>query len=334
LSTINTIFAHLFYRLIFCLMYKFITALAFIFLSINLSSQIVFVPQWYPQAQFAGYYVAREKGFYEELNLDVKITHPVSSQNALDYLVKNEADIISLFLVSGLSAYSQGADIINIGQLSQTSSLLFVAKEDRQILNIKDFNDKKIGIWKSGFDELPRIFMKNYNLDVDWVLLTSSVNLFLMDGVDILTVTYYNEYDQIINSGINEDELTRFFLNEYGYDVPEDGLYCKKSTLKNKKEDIEKFYLASFKGWKYAKENPEEALKIVLKVMEEERLASNFAHQKWMLEKMLELIVPDDKTSYGKLSQESFQHTYEILKSAGYINSDIKYEEFYQSPIK
>jgi NitT/TauT family transport system substrate-binding protein len=289
------------------------------------------MPQWYPQAQFAGYYVAREKGFYEELNLDVQITHPVSSQNVLEQLKKDNVDIVSLFLISGLTAYSNGIDLVNVGQLSQKSSLLFVTKKSGGILNINDFNNKKVGIWKSGFDELPRIFVKNNNLNVNWILFNSSVNLFLMGGIDILTVTYYNEYDQIINSGINEDELIRFFLNDYGYNVPEDGLYSKSSTLKNKKNEIEKFYQASFRGWLYAKENPEEALEIVLKIMKEEHVPGNYAHQKWMLEKMLELIVPEDKVSYGELSRESFQHAYDILKDAGNLNSDFKYEDFYKS---
>lgn len=309
---------------------RIFTILFFIFLAFNLNAQIVFMPQWYPQAQFAGYYVAKAKGFYSEAGIDVKINHPASSRNVMDYLKNGETDIISLFFVSGLFAYANDIDLVNIGQLSQKSSLLFVAKKSKNIQTLDDFNNKKLGIWKSGFGELPRILIKDRNLHVNWVLLTSSINLFLMDGIDILTVTYFNEYDQIINSGINEDELSRFFLNDYGFNVPEDGLYCSTKTLANKKEEIEKFYQASFKGWLYAKENPEEALQIVLKVMEEEHAPGNYAHQRWMLEKMLELIVPADEKSYGELSKESFSHTYDILKSAGYINTDIKYENFYK----
>lgn len=311
-------------------MRRFIIVLALISLTGSLQSQINFMLQWFPQSQFAGYYVAREKGFYEEAGVDVNIMHPAPSRNALEYLKNGEVDVVSLFLISGISAYSNGTDLVNIGQLSQKSSLLFVAKKESNITDLNDFNQKKIGIWKSGFDELPKVFVQDNNLDIQWVLLTSSVNLFLMGGIDMLTVTYYNEYDQIVNSGVNEDELTRFFLNDYGYDVPEDGLYCTSKTLKTKREELEKFYQASFRGWRYAKEHPEEALEIVLKVMEEEHLPGNYAHQRWMLEKMIELIIPEDKTSYGILSPDNFAHTLEIMISAGFITKEFSYEEFYK----
>lgn len=312
-------------------MYRIVTILTFLFFSLNLNSQIVFMPQWYPQAQFAGFYVAQEKGFYDELDLDVTIKHPVSSRNAIDYLKNGEVDIISLFLISGLSHYANGIDLVNIAQLSQKSSLLLVAKKSNKIFNIEDFNGKNVGIWKSGFDELPRIFVKTNNLQVNWVSVSSSVNLFLMDGIDILTVTYYNEYNNIINSGIDEDELSHFFMNDYGFNVPEDGLYCTSKIYKNKQDEINKFYEASRKGWIYAKNNPEEALQIVLKVMKEERVASNYAHQKWMLEKMLELFMPDGNTDiFGVLSKNAFSNSVEILKKSGYLNRTIRYEDFFQ----
>lgn len=292
--------------------------------------KLTFTPHWLPQAQFAGYYVASEKGFYQQEGLDVEIVHPSASVMATEKLVKGESDIISLFLTSALTARDQGIDLVNVAQLSQHSGLLFVAYKDVNINKLADLNGKKIGIWESGFDEIPRALIQSNNCKVEWVPILSTINLFKERGIDALTLMWFNEYKQLLNSGINPDELTTFFFSEYSYNIPEDGLYCLSSTLKNKKPELEKFVRATLKGWEYARAHPQEAVEIVVALMKKSFVSTNLSHQKWMLEKMLEMIEPGNKNvSKGELAESDFIKTRNILFEGGYVTQKASFAEFY-----
>lgn len=293
--------------------------------------KITFMPHWLPQAQFAGYYVAQQKGFYEKEGIEVDIVHPSASMMVTDYLVKGKADVISLFLVSALTSIDKGVKMVNIAQLSQNSGMLFVTRKDKNIKTIKDLDGKKIGIWQSGFDEIPKGLIRSQKINVEWVPILSSVNLFMLDGIDAMTVMWYNEYDQIINSGYNADELNTFFFSKYGYNIPEDGLYCLEKNYSGRRTDLTKFVNGSLKGWEYAKAHPEEALDIVLDVMKKEHVATNYAHQKWMLETVLQLMVPSDPiVRKGQLAEPDYQKTLKAIMDSGLLHQAIPYHDFYK----
>jgi NitT/TauT family transport system substrate-binding protein len=304
--------------------------------SLNAQTQqkLTFCPQWIPQAQFAGYYVALSKGFYKEAGLDVQIIHPSASVSAFDYLFNGKADVISTFLMDGLKQRLNGVPLINIGQLSQHSALMMVAKKSSGIKEVKDLDQKRLGIWSTGFDDIPLAMMREYHYQMELVPILNTINLFLMDGVDAMTVMYYNEYDQIINSGINEDELNPFFFSKYGFDIPEDGWYCLKDTYLKKKTALQKFINATLKGWEYAAQNKDYTLDLVVKEMNKAHLPNNRAHQRWMLEKILELIVPGNKDiKKGHLLEQDFNRAFQILKSDSlnaYKESDLLLENFYK----
>jgi NitT/TauT family transport system substrate-binding protein len=296
---------------------------------------LTFTPQWLPQAQFAGYYVAREKGFYNEEGLTIKIEHPSASVNATQMLENNTADVISLFLVSALKARGQGLKLVNIAQQSQHSALMFVSHKKSGIEQLSQLNNKRIAIWKSGFDEVPKALMQSNNYDVEWVPILSSINLFMAGGVDAMTVMWYNEYDQIINAGINPGELNTFYFSDYGYNIPEDGLYCMESTYLQRKNELGNFVKATIRGWEYARSNPGEALDIVLKEMKKAHVPTNYTHQKWMLQCILDLNLPGDKNvEKGELAETDFYKTLNLLKNGSYINKNIKFDEFYKPVLK
>ena len=173
------------------------------------------------------------------------------------------------------------------------------------------------------------------NCDVQLVRILSSINLFLMDGIDALTVMYYNEYDQIINSGINEEELNTFFFSELGFDIPEDGLYCLESTLLSKKDALRRFVNATLKGWKYAAENKEYAINLVVKEMDKAHLPNNKAHQRWMLDKVLEMIDPKTKNvQKGHLLEQDLSRALDIIRSSfmsNYNKKDLLFGNFYKT---
>lgn len=298
------------------------------------TEKLTFSPHWIPQAQFAGYYVALDKGFYKEAGLDVQIIHPSASVSAFDYLINEKADIVSSFLMDGIKQRAKGVPLVNFAQLSQHSALMMVAKKSSGISQLKDLNNKRLGIWSSGFDDIPVAMMRENNYNIELVRILSTINLFLMDGLDAMTVMYYNEYDQIINSGINEDELNNFFFSEYGFDIPEDGLYCMESTFVRKKEVLRKFINATLKGWEYASENKDFTIDLVVQEMNKAHLPNNKAHQRWMLDKVLEMIAPGHKNvERGHLLEQDYIRALNILKAgliSDYKDSDLLLENFYK----
>ncbi|MEI6049879.1 MAG: ABC transporter substrate-binding protein, partial [Bacteroidota bacterium] len=243
--------------------------------------------------------------------------------------------LISLFLITAMSAKNQGLDIVNVGQVSQHSAILFVTKKSSGIEQLSQLNGKKIGIWKSGFDEIPKALIAEKKYQVEWIPVLSTVSLFMLDGIDAMTVMSYNEYDQIINSGLNENELNTFPIAEYGYDVPEDGLYCLKTTYDNKKPELKKFLLATLRGWEYAADNKEYAVDVVIKQMQLAHLPANRAHQEWMLNKVLEMTNPGSKeVKSGELLETDFRKAVEILYNNDKIKSKYSFTDFYQSFLK
>ncbi len=310
-----------------------ITLLSF-FICVEIFGQpmpkLVFTPHWLPQAQFAGYYVADKMGFYKEEGIDVQITHPSASVNAAEMLIDGQSDMVSLFLTTAISYRNSGPELINICQISQNSALLFVSKKEKNMTNLSDYNGKRIGIWKSGFDEVPKALLRSNNYTVEWVPLHSTVNLFMIGGIDAMTVMWYNEFHTIINNGLDEDELNTLMFSDYGHNIPEDGIYCLKKTYDERKPELEKFIKASLKGWEYAKNNKEKTIEIVLDIMRKEHVATNKSHQTWMLDKVLHLIEPGKKDiDIGELDESDFHKTQNVLYEGNYINKRFEFNEFY-----
>ncbi len=281
------------------------------------SNRIVFTPHWIPQAQFAGYYVALNQGFYREAGLEVEIKHLTANISSFQFLKTGDSDIVSSFLMDAIKQRSAGVPLINIGQLSQHAALMLVTKKTSGIDEPQKLNGKKVGIWSSGFDDVPLAFMHEKGIEWEFTRILNTVNLFLMDGVDALTVMYYNEYDQVINSGVDEEELNRFFFSDYGLDIPEDGLYCLESTLHSRRNDLTAFLKATLRGWEYARQNREHTLDMVINEMNKAHLPNNRAHQRWMLDKVLEMMTPGEKeVKNGQLLELDFNRAVDVFHLA------------------
>jgi NitT/TauT family transport system substrate-binding protein len=252
----------------------------------------IFIPQWIPQAQFAGYYVAYEKGFYRKRGIDLQILKGGPERPASEWLEKGLADFGSLMLSQAIKKKAEGMKLVNIGQIIQKSSLMLVAKKSRGIRTVRDLQGRKIGLWGEEFQIQPRAFFNKQGLEFIPVRQSESVNLFLREAVDAASATWYNEYHLLLNAGLNPEELTTFFFSDYGLNFPEDGLYCLEETWKRDPAMACRFVQASIDGWREAFEHPEEALATVMKYAREAKTATNRAHQKWMLLRMKDLIQP------------------------------------------
>ncbi|WAC08747.1 MAG: ABC transporter substrate-binding protein [Thermodesulfobacteriota bacterium] len=289
-----------------------------------------FIPQWVPQSQFAGYFVAQEKGFYRKHGLEVKILRGGPDYPPSALLKEKRADFGTMFLSTGIQKRSQGLPIVNIGQIVQRSSLMLVAKKSSGIYSPRDINGRKVGLWGSEFQVQPKAFFKKHNLHVTIIPQSATLNLFLRNGVDVASAMWYNEYHTIINSGINPTELTTFFLSEYSVNFPEDGIYCLKKTFDHDPALCRDFVKASLEGWEYAFDNPEPALDIVMKYVVDGNIATNRVHQKWMLERMKDIINPSGNTvPLGTLQAGDYNRVVQELKVNRLITAVPSFSDFF-----
>ncbi|MCD7925705.1 MAG: ABC transporter substrate-binding protein [Bacteroides sp.] len=289
------------------------------------AQHIVFTPQWTPQSQFAGYYVAEEKGYYQAAGLDVTIEHPSASRPALKMLSEGTCNIITLQLLQAMEDIDRGTSLVNILQTSQHNSLVIVPRHD-DIRTVEDLAGKKVGIWKAGFGEPAQMLDQAKELHIRWIPFIHNVNLFVSGAIDATLAMSYNEYFQILAAGIQPTRIFR--LSEMGYDLPEDGLYVTQDFYRKYPKEVRAFAKASQKGWEWAAEHPEEALDIVMKRIKKAKVGTNRTQQMWMLKEIIKL--QQDKKS-GKatfiLRPEQVKAASELLLKCGKIKKEVTYQQ-------
>ena len=294
--------------------------------------KVSFIPQWVPQAQFAGYYIGLEKGIYKKHGIDLTIITGGPDYSPSELLTDGRADFASLWLSTGIQIRAEGEKIFNIAQIMQRSALMLVAKKANGIEKPRDMNGRKVGLWGPVFQMQPRAFFKKYDLAVQVIPQSFSVNLFLRDGVDVASAMWYNEYHTLLNCGIDPDELTTFFFHEHGLNFPEDGIYVLEETYNKDPELCVAFVLASIEGWRYAFDHPDEALAVTMRNLKKEHIPTTLVHQKWMLERMKDLILTEngEDTDIGGLLIEDYSRVARGLKSMGLIDSVPGFTSFYK----
>ena len=267
--------------------YVILAIIGFLFIPFIAHAQrIVFTPQWTAQSQFAGYYVAQEKGFYKDAGVEVDFQHPSVSYSALYRLMEGSSDIITQQLTQAMIAIDQGIPMAHVLQTSQQNGLVVVGRSD-SIQSLKDLRKKKVGVWKAGFGELAYIMDKELDLRIKWIPFLEGTHLFVSGVIDATLGMSYNEYLKIKLSGY--EDKTPIRLTGTDYDFPEDGLYVSLEFYRRYPEKVQAFVEASQKGWEWAHQHPDETLDIVLKWMERENIPTNRIHERWALEEILRL---------------------------------------------
>ena len=289
--------------------------------------RLTFAPHWLPQAQFAGYYIALERGFYRERGLDVTILVGGPDRPASRLLEDGSADVASLWLATAMQLRDRGVPVVNVAQLFGRSSIMLVAKKTSHIRAPEDLRGRKVGVWDGDFRLQPEVFLRRYGVDAELVPLGSTVNVFLRDGVDATVATWFNEFHTILNSGIEPSELTTLFFREHGLDLPEDGLYCRAETLERDPSLCRDFVAASLAGWQYAFAHPDEAVALTMRQMLDAHIGTNAAHQRWMLARVQDLMAPAGEES-GALRVEDYERTAAALRDAHLIGTAPAFADF------
>jgi len=276
--------------------------------------------KWVTQAQFAGYYVALENGFYSDEDLDVTIKPGGPDIAPTQVIAGGGADVMIDWMPSALAAREKGLPIVNIAQPFKSSGMMLTCLKDSGIASPDDFPGHTLGVWFFG-NEYPFLsWMSQLGIPTDGseggvTVLKQGFNVdpLLQKQADCISTMTYNEYWQVIDAGITPDQLVTFKYEDQGVATLEDGLYVLEEKLADPEEvdKLVRFVRASMKGWKWAEENPDEAAMIVLDY--DETGAQTEKHQKRMMGEVAKLTAGSD----GTLDPADYQRTVDTLLAGG-----------------
>lgn len=285
--------------------------------------------QWLPQSQFAGFYMAIEKGRYRDAGLDVSLLHTGPGPSSLDFLIQGKADFSTLFLADAIFDNEQAAPLANVSQLSQRSNLMLVAWKNMGINKPADLDGQPISYWQSAFSMAFDIFFKQQNIRPEAKPQHYSINLFLHRGVAACAAMTYNEYHRIYQAGVDYDQLTVFRMSDYGLGFPEDGIYTLAETARRTPHVCRALREATIAGWEYAQLHPDETVEVVLRESRRAGVPANRPHLRWMLNHVLDSVCPSDKgVRRGHLDRSAFDDTARAMRSAGMIKQVPAFEDF------
>jgi len=276
--------------------------------------------KWVTQAQFAGYYVALDKGFYSDEDLNVTIKPGGPDIAPAQVIAGGGADVVLDWMPSALASREKGLDLVNIAQPFKTSGMMLTCRKDAGVSSPADFAGKTLGVWFFG-NEYPFLsWMSKLGLATDGsdggvTVLKQGFNVdpILQGQAACVSTMTYNEYWQIIDAGLSADDLVVFKYEDQGVATLEDGMYVLGENLKDAafKDKMVRFVRASMKGWKYAEANPDEAAGIVLD--NDASGAQTEKHQKRMMGEIAKLTAG----SNGALDPADFQRTVDSLLGGG-----------------
>ena len=280
--------------------------------------------KWTTQAQFAGYFVAEAKGFYDEAGLDVTLLSGGPNVSVPQVMAGGGADIAIEWMASALVAREKGVAMVNIAQPFKRSALMMICPEETGITSEADFPGHTLGVWFFGNEYPFFAWMNKEAIPTDGseggvTVLQQSFDIqpMIQGQADCISVMTYNEYGQALDAGYGPDNLTIFNYSDMGNDLLEDGLYVMEDTLDDpaKVDAYTRFVKASMKGWAYALENPEEAAQIVVDM--DDTGAATLDHQLYMVGEVSKLVDATDPA----LNMDTYERTVQALLDQSIIKA-------------
>jgi NitT/TauT family transport system substrate-binding protein len=274
--------------------------------------------KWVTQAQFAGYYVAAAKGFYEAEGLNVTILPGGPDVAPTQVIAGGGADVVIDWMPSALAAREKGLALVNIAQPFKQSGMMLTCLKESGVATPADFKGKTLGVWFGG-NEYPflnwmnKLGLKTDGSDVTVLKQGFNVDPLLQKQAACVSTMTYNEYWQVIDAGIKPEELVTFKYADEGVQTLEDGLYVMEDKLADPafEDKMVRFVRASMKGWKYAEGNVDEAAQIVID--NDATGAQTIEHQTRMMGEIAKLTAG----SNGALDEADYKATVAALMSGG-----------------
>lgn len=289
--------------------------------------------QWMPQAQFAGYIMALEKGFFAEEGLPcVELLWTRLGEMPLYRLAQGEVDFAAAWLITGLQRRAEGLPIVNIAQFMQRSGTLVVARKDRHIQTVDDLNGKTILAWGGDFSFAFELFLRLNKITPGKIYpLSASLAPFLHGMADAMQAMEYSEYLRLLERGMKPEEIVVFALEDYHVQLPGDGLYTRVAYLDAHREKARAVRRAVERGWDYAFAHEDETVAAVLREATAWNFGSNASYQRDML-RIIHKLMQGPRGRTGDLSREGFEAAYVMALKAGLPLPSETYESFHRTP--
>ena len=278
--------------------------------------------KWVTQAQFAGYYVAQDKGYYSADGLDVTIKPGGPDIATPQVIAGGGADVIVDWMPSALASREKGVALVNIAQIFKQSGMMLTCRKDSGIKSPADFRGKTLGVWFYG-NEYPFLsWMSQLGIPTTGgsngvTVLKQGFNVdpILQKQAECVSTMTYNEYWQVVDAGLSPSELVVYKYEDQGVATLEDGLYVLEKNLRNKAfvDKMARFLRASIKGWKYAADHPDEAADIVLE--NDDTGAQTEKHQRRMMREINKL-VGNQPQGIGYLIPADYNRTVKVLMAS------------------
>jgi NitT/TauT family transport system substrate-binding protein len=280
--------------------------------------------KWVTQAQFAGYYAAKAKGYYKQAGLDVNIKVGGPDITPETVVAGGQAEFGIDWLPNLLAIRDQGTKLVNIAQVFTRSGMTEVTWKDSGINTVAKMKNKKVGNWLGGnqwelFAALTRAGMDpTRNKGVQIIKQPFDMNLFLNRQIDAASAMTYNELAQVLeNKNPKTGKLTKLSelnvikMQGIGTGMLEDGVFTTESWIKDPAHQAiaKKFLAASFKGWAYCRDNLKSCVNIVLA----QGPTLLRMHQTWQMNEINALIWPAPK-GIGIMDAKAFNRTARISK--------------------
>ena len=280
--------------------------------------------QWFTQAQFAGYFAAQDKGFYEDLCLDVTIVEGGVEIVPQTQLANGDVDFALAWVPKALASREAGADIVNIAQIYQRSGTLQVSFVEQDITTPEDFAGRTIGNW--GFGNEYEVFAAigeaglDPAADVDLVGQQFDMVALLDGSIDAAEAMTYNEYAQVLEAVdpdtgelYQPEDFNVISYEEIGVGMLQDAIWADAARLADDaeyKDTATRFVAGSMEGWTYCRDNVEECRDIV--VASGSTLGAS--HQLWQMNEVNKLIWPSPD-GIGYIDQAAWDRTVEISQN-------------------
>ena len=312
---------------------------------------INFQSKWFPQAQFAGYFVAQDKGFYAEEGLEVTVLDG-GNVNPTVAVASGNADFGTDWVANILTQRDQGLEVVILAQVYQTSGYRLVALGNSGIEEIADLAGRRVGVWGFGNEFAAEAvfsaagFTSNLDPtvtdpDIDAVVYAFDPSLVFPNEVDAASAMTYNELDQIVGLGYGLDSLNILVPADIGADLLEDNIFTTPAVLADPNfkgsglsgaEVAERFLRATIRGWEYAIANQDEAVFIVLGHCGDTCAGSGstqspLIHQTWQMAEVAKLVAPTADTVIGALDQAAFDRSVELLVEVGLLAAPVSFED-------
>jgi NitT/TauT family transport system substrate-binding protein len=287
---------------------------------------------WIPDAQFAGYLMAKEKGFYTEENLDVELLPGGPNVNVVQQVVTGAAEMTVNKVSQLYAARDKRLPVVSIAQFDQRSSFPLVARKKDGIDGPADLKGKKVGIWYDGDEYEFFALMKKFGIDPekDITLFEQGFTMdpWLKGDYPVAMVTTFNELNVIRLAGLDDDDLTIINPSDYGISVPHGALLTNQQWLTNNKDAAVRFVRATIKGWDYAFEHADEAAGVAAKsalAAGGEAATKDLEQlQRMSIAEMQRLHYPEgfDKANHAKIDPAIYAEVAGIVKEFGLVKND------------